>query len=458
VVLFGPLEGDAGVLEQVGARGGVGLQLDVATGEGHLVRDALDLQALAAAGHQGLGVDVAPGAQHAVGVAAHTGNDGVGRHALAQALCHGIEQQVTEAVAHHVVDGAEVVDVHQRQGVAGRALAGTAVQRLDEAGPVGQAHQLVVEGELVQALHQVAVAQQVADVDAEHIQQAAVGVGRRVEGVDVDRHVAAVAVAHVQGHAHGRAHVLVPLQGFQQHAAHVRLGQRLQRAIDQGGELAGGGQHAVGVAAALDLGADQTLGHRAQQPGQLRDDTLGKGVQAGFLEEVGAGAHDQLQASAVGLDGDDLLVGADRGGQRGQQLVPRQFGLGLVVVDVVAQQGLVLGGVARLAGAQHDAGGLEAGIVADEIDQLQAGVLGLHHHIQQHQGQVAMGQQRLAGLGRVEGVHELDGPPEDAHPVQGEGGGLVDIGIVVHHQHPPGAPRSGLRALRPHRGFVFEGK
>ena len=198
VVFFGPLEGNAGVLEQVHARAGIALQLHVATGDGQLVRNAFDVQRHARGGHQGVGVDLGFGPQHAKYVAADACQHRVQRQAFTQALGHRAEQQVAKTVPHDVVGGAEVVDVHQRQRMPfcpGRDLA---VQRIDKTGAVGQAHQLVVERELVQALHQVAVAQQVADVEAEHVEQTAVGALGGLLGVDENRHVAAVAVAHVQ--------------------------------------------------------------------------------------------------------------------------------------------------------------------------------------------------------------------------------------------------------------------
>lgn len=160
----------------------------------------------------------------------------------------------------------------------------------------------------------------------------------------------------------------------------------------------------------------------------------------------------------MGLDRADLLVGADGGGQRGEQLVAGQFRLGLVVVDVVAKNGFVLGRITRLTGAQHNTCGGQASLVADEIHQLQTGVFGLHHHIKQHQREVGRVQQTPPGLGRVVGVEKTYGPPEHLNVLQGKERGLVHIRVIVHDQHLPLAC-SATHARHPIGGrLVLEGK
>src|SRR5260370_652891 len=73
----------------------------------------------------------------------------------------------------------------------------------------------------------------------------------------------------------------------------------------------------------------------------------------------------------------ELLVAAQRGGQRGEQLVGRQLRLRLVVVDVVLDDDAALGRLAGLPGAQDDADGLVLEFAADIFDQFEAGDVGL---------------------------------------------------------------------------------
>ncbi len=131
----------------------------------------------------------------------------------------------------------------------------------------------------------------------------------------------------------------------------------------------------------------------------------------------------------------------------------REFGLGAVVVDVVARQGLVLGGVAGLAGAQHDARGAQAELAPDVVHQQQAGVGGFHHHVEQDHGDVGVFGQDLARLGCGFGPQQLDRALQRPGEVERKGGADVHVGVVIDHQHAPRLARR-REVLGRHRAVI----
>ena len=147
---------------------------------------------------------------------------------------------------------------------------------------------------------------------------------------------------------------------------------------------------------------------------------LGEGLQALVGNELVARRDDLLETAPVGVQPEQLVVGADRRGQAGKQLLLGQLAFGLVVVDVVAGDRLAFGRVAGLAGAQDDARVDELELVADHIDEAQAGVLALHHHIEQDHRDVALGAEDLQrlppghGMQQRERAAERCGMPERA--------------------------------------------
>ena len=151
---------------------------------------------------------------------------------------------------------------------------------------------------------------------------------------------------------------------------------------------------------------------------------------------------DLLQPLAVGVESLQLVEGADRPGQRGEQLDPGELALALVVVDVVTRDRLQLRCLARLAGAQDDARVEELEVVADRVDGAQAGVVALHHHVEQDDGDVLVLAQEGQRLGTRVGVQELQRPVEDLRIGEREARRLVDVGVVVDDQN---APRIALR-------------
>jgi hypothetical protein len=163
--------------------------------------------------------------------------------------------------------------------------------------------------------------------------------------------------------------------------------------------LADLGQDLVLALAGDDAGAGQAQQHallEAQQGHDLLQQAAGEVLQVALLEDVGRGGDHALQAFAVGqlhaarfLDLHDVAVGAQRGEGGGEQLGAVELGLFLVIVDVVIDDHALFRRLARLAGAQHDAGELVVQVLAHPARHFQAAVFALHHHVQEHQRDVA---------------------------------------------------------------------
>jgi len=97
----------------------------------------------------------------------------------------------------------------------------------------------------------------------------------------------------------------------------------------------------------------------------------------------------------------------------------------------------VLRRLAGLAGAQHDADKMIVEFTADEFHQVQASLVGLHHHIQQHHADIRRGAQNLAGLsGRVR-VMELQWAIFEPEGAQHQTGHFVNGRFVIDDQHMP---------------------
>lgn len=159
-------------------------------------------------------------------------------------------------------------------------------------------------------------------------------------------------------------------------------------------------------------------------------------------------AHDAIHAALAILYGADLLIGTDRRGQRGHQAGARQFRLGFVVVDVVFAYDFQFGRIARLPGAQDDAGVGTPEFLADGAHQPEAGVAAFHDHVEQHHGDVLRAFHHAKRFGGRMGVQALQRPARHDQVLQGEQRGRMDILLVIHDQHAPGRQRAGRRRWR----------
>jgi hypothetical protein len=135
----------------------------------------------------------------------------------------------------------------------------------------------------------------------------------------------------------------------------------------------------------------------------------------------------------------------------------------LVVVDVVARHDLALRGLPGLAGAQDDAHDAVAELVADLLDRVEAGMLGLHHDVHEHDGDVGMVLHQPDGTLAGVRVEEFEGSSVHGAVVEREARDAVDLFLVVGDQDLPRREaerrllRGGLLG-KPHRlfgGYVF---
>ena len=185
------------------------------------------------------------------------------------------------------------------------------------------------------------------------------------------------------------------------------------------------------------LGGDQPFRWQADQCGNLRQYSFGKIFQPAARKQVVGRVDNLPQSAPAGGNRRQLVVGADRRGQRGNQAGQCQLGLGLVIVDVVVTDCLQFRRIARLAGAQHDTDFAESKLFANHPNHSQARILGFHHHVEEDQRDVAPLLQHLARFRAGIGVQEFDAAPGYRDVAQRKGSGGMHIRVVVHDQHRP---------------------
>ena len=127
-----------------------------------------------------------------------------------------------------------------------------------------------------------------------------------------------------------------------------------------------------------------------EQRRDLGEDPLRQPLHRLEVEQSGRRLDDDFQPAPCLNHALELLVTAQRGGQSGEQLVGRELGLRLVVVDVVIDDDSPLRRLPRLTGAKDDAHRLVLELLADEFDQAQSGGVALHDDVEQHNGDVRM--------------------------------------------------------------------
>jgi hypothetical protein len=147
---------------------------------------------------------------------------------------------------------------------------------------------------------------------------------------------------------------------------------------------------------------------------------------------------DDLQPAPRLAEALQLLVAAQGRRHGGEELLGRQFRLGLVVVDVVVDDDALFGRLAGLAGAQDDAHRLVLQLLADDVDEVEAGAVGLHHHVEEHDGRVGVPAQEFAPLAGRAGRQQLDPAAVQPIALEREARAVVDGRLVVDHRHLPG--------------------
>jgi hypothetical protein len=234
-----------------------------------------------------------------------------------------------------------------------------------------------------------------------------------------------------------------------------RLDQRLDLRIERlgtgvGGDVAaiaaGAGQHREFVVDVLAVAQHQDAGAiDVEQRGDLRQDALGEPLHRLEVVEGGSRIDDDLQPAPGLHHALELLVAAQRRGQRGEQLVGSELGLGLVVVDVVVDDDPSLRRLAGLAGAQDDADGLVLQFVADVFNQLKPGRVGLHDDVEQDCCDVGIGAHQLFALGARVGREDFQRLPVQHIVAERKPRALVHGRVVVNDGDLPLAHGRGMR-------------
>ena len=168
-----------------------------------------------------------------------------------------------------------------------------------------------------------------------------------------------------------------------------------------------------------------------EQRGELRQHALGEPLHRFEVVERRGGVDDDLEPAPGLHHALELLVAAQRRGQRGEQLVGGQLGLRLVVVDVVLDDDAPLRRLAGLAGAQDDADGLVVDFVADIFDEVEAGDIGFHDDVEQHGRDVGIVAHQRAALGRRIGRQDFQPLAVEGVIAQRKARALVHGLIVV---------------------------
>ena len=228
-----------------------------------------------------------------------------------------------------------------------------------------------------------------------------------------------------------------------------------------------GNDHLDGLADHLPGGVAENLFRRMVPTGddavqRHTDDRIVGGFDDGNLEQLFLA---QILFRRIELDALQRLVlqgaiGAQAGIDGHEYPVGRQFGLEPIAVDLVVGHDLALWCVAGLPGDEDDADHAVAHLLPHMAHQFEAGLLGFHDHVEQHQGDVRVRRQHGLGLFRRVGVEQLQGMPLDHHVLHREAQHGVDVGLVVDHQHLPGGswsltgPVGSLRLGREQGGKV----
>lgn len=265
---------------------------------------------------------------------------------------------------------------------------------------VGNVQQAVAIGDALQPRRQVDVDQAGVGMGDEHLQQfVLLGVertlGRQVNGHRRHR-AAAIQVQHLAGR---HADAAAAGERVQQQVADHGVGDVLHAAPLQRRETAiGRGHHRLGHRQVdrTVVHAHQAIERHFQQCRQFAQQLAREIVGVAQPGQAAAGLHDVLQAALGPRQRVDLAPGPQRAGDDALQPLAVQIGLEPVLADVQLLQGLAQRRHAGLAGNQHDAYFGVAQLLAYRAHQLQAGVVGLHHHVEQNRGDARVGGHHVA--------------------------------------------------------------
>jgi hypothetical protein len=135
------------------------------------------------------------------------------------------------------------------------------------------------------------------------------------------------------------------------------------------------------------------------------------------------------------LELEQLRVRPERGADRRVELRRGEIGLRQVAVDVEVVDRLSLGSLPRLPGAEDDAHEPVRELAADRLARVEARVVALHHHVEEHHSDRRV---RLQDVDRfLAGVRgdQLDLVTLVLEVLQAHLGDGVDVGLVIHHEY-----------------------
>jgi len=326
-----------------------------------------------------------------------------GRIHLRQSLGHALQQQVALLRTQRQAAVAVLPQVdHQQALPAGPGLFQHLPQVTAQGIAVGDVQQAVMVGHAFQPRRQIDVDQAGIGMGDEHLQQLMLLGVERALGRQVDGHRRHRAAAIEEQHLAGRhADAAAAGECVQQQVADHGVGDVLHAAPLQLGEAAvGRGHHRLGHRQ-LDCAvvhAYQAIERHFQQCRQFAQQLAREIVRIAQPGQAAAGLHDVLQPALGPRQRMDLAPGPQRTGDDALQAFPVQVGLEPVLTDVQLLQGLAQRRHAGLPGDQHDAHFGVAQLLAYRAHQLQARVVGLHHHVQQDRGDAGIGRHHVARL------------------------------------------------------------
>jgi len=186
--------------------------------------------------------------------------------------------------------------------------------------------------------------------------------------------------------------VLAALEGGFDHRAQIWIERARAGGADEAAVAARAGQHRKILIGGVAVVAQHQYAGAIdiEQRGELRQHALGQPLHRFEIIERRGGVDDDLEPAPGLHHAFELLIAAQRRGQRCEQLVGGEFRLRLVVVDVVLDDDAPFGRLSGLAGAQDDADGLVLDLAADIFDEFEAGDIGLHDDVQQHRRDVGI--------------------------------------------------------------------
>ena len=207
---------------------------------------------------------------------------------------------------------------------------------------------------------------------AENLDQRAVGFGQFAFRLQQHHDFPSAAGADVEHGALIDEFVLAPPEGGFHHRPQVGVERFRPGGADETAVAAGARQHREIVADHATVAQHQYPGAvDIEKRGDLGQHAFGKPLHRLEIVQRRGGIDDDFQPSPGLHHALELLVAAQRRGQRGEQLVGRELGLRFIIVDVVLDDDAALRRLSGLSGAQDDAHGFVFEFVADVFDEIE---------------------------------------------------------------------------------------